>query len=101
MKTPCPLSCLALACLLALGPTAHAQAPAAPESSPADTVAEAFQYEAERFADIRILRYQVPGFEELPLQQKQLLYYLSQAGLSGRDIIWDQHYRHNLRIRRT
>lgn len=60
-----------------------------------------FDYEADRFADIRILRYQVPGFEDLSDQQKELLYYLSQAALSGRDIMFDQNYKHNLRIRRT
>lgn len=60
-----------------------------------------FVYEADRFADIRILRYRVPGFEELSLQEKTLLWYLSQAGMSGRDIMWDQNYRHNLRIRRV
>ena len=48
-----------------------------------------------------MLRYQVPGFEALPLQQKKLAYYLAQAALAGRDIIWDQNYRHNLAIRRT
>ncbi len=60
---------------------------------------ENFQYETESFADIRILRYQVPGFERLSLDQKKLVYYLVQAGISGRDIIWDQNYRHNLAIR--
>jgi len=60
-----------------------------------------FVYEADRFADIRMLRYQVPGFENLNEQQKELLYYLSQAALSGRDIMYDQNYKHNLRIRRT
>lgn len=62
---------------------------------------EEFQYQTEQFADLRILRYQIPGFEELSLQQKKLAYYLYQAALSGRDIIWDQHYKHNLYIRRT
>lgn len=60
-----------------------------------------FQYQTEQFADIRILRYQVPGFEELDRQKKELLYYLYEAALSGRDIIWDQNYRHNLLVRRT
>jgi len=60
-----------------------------------------FEYEADRFADIRMLRYQAPGFEELSEQQKELLYYLSQAALSGRDIMYDQNFKHNLRIRRT
>jgi len=55
----------------------------------------------DRFADFRILRYRVPGFTELPLQQKKLLYFLSQAALSGRDIIWDQNFSENLVIRRT
>ncbi len=72
------------------------------KDAPAEVVAEDdFEYFAEQFADLRILRYQVPGFEELPLDQKKLVYYLSQAALAGRDIIWDQKYRHNLAIRRT
>jgi dipeptidyl-peptidase-3 len=49
-----------------------------------------FQVEAESFADIQILRYQVPGFNQLPLQQKQLAYYLYEAALAGRDIFYDQ-----------
>lgn len=60
-----------------------------------------FQYEADRFADIQVLRYQVPGFDQLSLKQKQLAYYLYQAGLSGRDIFYDQKYRNNLVIRKT
>ena len=58
-----------------------------------------FEYVVDQFADLRILRYQVPGFEDLTLKEKQLVYYLTQAGLAGRDIIWDQNYRHNLEIR--
>ena len=58
------------------------------------------QVEVDRFADIQVLRYQVPGFDELSLQEKKLVYYLYQAALSGRDIIYDQNYEHNLRIRR-
>ncbi|MFK5958327.1 MAG: dihydrofolate reductase [Lutibacter sp.] len=60
-----------------------------------------FEYVVEQFADIKILRYQIPGFEELSLKQKQLVYYLSEAGMSGRDIIYDQNYRYNLQIRRA
>lgn len=60
-----------------------------------------FKIQTEQFDDIRILRYQVPGFQKLPLQQKILIYNLSQAALWGRDIIWDQNYKHNLRIRKT
>lgn len=63
-------------------------------------IAEVFQYAGERFADIQMLRYQVPGFDELTLRQKTLIYYLSQASLLGRDILWDQNGRFNLRLRR-
>ncbi len=58
-----------------------------------------FEYNVEEFADIKILRYQIPGFEDLTLKEQKLVYYLTQAGLSGRDIMWDQNYRHNLEIR--
>ncbi|MHB8094978.1 MAG: dipeptidyl-peptidase 3 family protein, partial [Candidatus Aminicenantales bacterium] len=68
---------------------------------PAETSAPAFQWQVDQFADLRILRYQVPGFEELTPRQKELLYYLSEAALCGRDIIFDQNYRHNLTIRKT
>ncbi len=60
-----------------------------------------FQVVAENFADVRILRYRVPGFEELPLETKKLLYYLQEAALSGRDMIYDQNFKYNLTIRRT
>ena len=60
-----------------------------------------FDVEAERFADLRILRYRVPGFDELDLRTKTLLYYLYEASLSGREIIYDQKYRYNLVIKRT
>lgn len=58
-----------------------------------------FKYQLEQFADIKILRYQVPHFADLPLRQKKLLYFLGQAALSGRDIIWDQNYKYNLKVR--
>ena len=53
----------------------------------------------EQFADLKVIQYQIPGFEQLSLKQKKLVYYLSQAGLEGRDIMYDQNYRHNLSIR--
>jgi len=59
-----------------------------------------FSYFSEQFADLKILRYNIPGFSNLTLQQKMLAYYLSKAALAGRDIYWDQNYRHNLTIRR-
>lgn len=62
---------------------------------------DGFRYVAEQFGDARILRYRVPGFEELPVRQKELIFYLSEAALAGRDIIYHQNYRHNLLIRKT
>ena len=55
----------------------------------------------ERFADIQLLRYEVPGFSTLPLRQKLLVYYLAKASLLGRDILWDQNYRHGLALRKV
>lgn len=60
----------------------------------------AFSYTVEQFADLQILRYRVPGFEQLSLRRKQLVYYLSQAALEGRDILFDQNGKFNLQIRR-
>ncbi|TWO32644.1 dihydrofolate reductase [Seonamhaeicola sediminis] len=62
---------------------------------------EEFNYYVEQFADLKILRYQIPGWEQLTLKEQKLVYYLTQAGLSGRDIMWDQNYRHNLSIRKA
>ena len=62
---------------------------------------EEFNFFAEKFQDIQVLRYQIPGFDELNLNQKKLVYYLTEAGLAGRDIMYDQNYRHNLSIRRA
>ncbi len=67
------------------------------EAPPVDT----FKYYSEKFADIGILRYQTPGFEQLSAQQKELLYYLYEAALCGRDIIWDQNCKYNLTVRKT
>lgn len=62
---------------------------------------EDFKYSVDKFADIEILRYRVPDFESLSLKQKELVYYLSQAALEGRDIMYDQNYKYNLAVRRT
>jgi dipeptidyl-peptidase III len=62
---------------------------------------DTFQYSVEQFADLKILRYQVPGFDSISLYQKKMVYYLSQAALAGRDIIFDQNGKYNLAIRRT
>jgi len=66
-----------------------------------EKVAVEFSYNVEQFADIKILRYQIPGWENLTLKEQKLVYYLTEAGLAGRDIMWDQNYRHNLKIRRA
>ena len=60
-----------------------------------------FSYNVEKFYDLEILRFRVPGFEELTLQQKMMLYYLNEAALYGQDIVYDQNCRYNLRIRRA
>lgn len=60
-----------------------------------------FQFLTEQFADLRIMRYQIPGFEELSLGQKKMIYYLGEAALAGRDIVFDQNYKYNLAVRRT
>ena len=60
-----------------------------------------FDYNVDRFADIQVLRYQVPGFDDLSLNQKRYVYYLSEAALYGRDILFDQHGKYNLQIRQV
>jgi dipeptidyl-peptidase-3 len=60
-----------------------------------------FEWVVEDFADLRVLRYQIPGWDKLTLQQQKLVYFLTQAGYEGRDIIWDQNYRHNITIRKS
>jgi dipeptidyl-peptidase-3 len=76
-------------------PASEPTAPAATETTPVQPLAVS----VDRFADVEVLRYEVPGFDELSLREKKLAYYLSQAALAGRDIIYDQNYEHNLRIR--
>lgn len=66
-----------------------------------ETKEEDFKWIVDEFADIRIQRYQIPGFDELTLKQKELVYYLSEAALAGRDIIYDQNYKYNLLVKRT
>jgi len=60
-----------------------------------------FKYFVDQFEDMRVLKYKVPGFELLTLKQKKFIFYMSQAALSGRDIVWDQNFRFNLKIRKT
>lgn len=67
---------------------------------PQEPKEDAFDYTVEQFADLQLLRYKVHGFEELPLQQKKLVYYLTEAALQGRDILFDQNGKYNLIIRK-
>jgi len=67
---------------------------------PSET-SDKFDFKVEQFADLKILRYQIPGWDNLSLKEQKLVYYLTQAGLEGRDIMWDQNYRHNLTIRKA
>ncbi len=69
--------------------------------SKTETTEPDFKFMLEQFADIKIMRYQIPGFENLNLKQKELIYYLSEAANCGRDILYDQFYKHNLAIRKT
>ncbi len=90
---------------MVIGTLMACQAPKGDEGSVevADTTAveDVFEYYAEQFADVKILRYTIPGFEELDLRTKKLCYYLYEAAHSGREMIMDQNYKHNLAIRRT
>ena len=65
------------------------------------TATEPAPWIIDRFDDIKVLRYEVPGFEQLPLQQKVLIYYLAQATKAGRDILFDQNFKYNLTVRRA
>ncbi|MBK7345206.1 MAG: dihydrofolate reductase [Saprospiraceae bacterium] len=87
--------------LLLLIAVSFSQCKQAEKEAPSASVETEFQWVADTVADLRILRYQVPGWDKLTLQQKKLVYYLNQAGLAGRDIIYDQNYRHNLAIRKA
>jgi dipeptidyl-peptidase-3 len=97
-------------CVLAMGcGQPHGTTPAttanpgvsATTSAAANKSDTAFKVLAESFGDISILRYRVPGFEELPLNLKKLAFHMSEAALAGRDIIYDQKYKYNLAVRRT
>ncbi len=92
---------MAVSMALLLAACGQNQAPVdATDTDNKDTPTHDFEVHVDRFADVEVLRYEVAGFDELSLQEKKLAYYLSQAALSGRDIIYDQNYEHNLRIRK-
>ncbi len=72
-----------------------------PKTEQAEPATEQGAWVIDKFDDIKVLRYEVPGFENLPLQQKTLIYYLAQATKAGRDILFDQNFKYNLTVRRT
>ena len=71
----------------------------ASNSSQKEIAESEINYNVDRFADIEVIRYTVPGFEDLSLNQKLLVYYLTEAALTGRDILWDQNNKYNLQLR--
>src|SRR5688572_18604993 len=87
--------------LVAVSFSPFAAEPAPPSSLRVAASESEFQVVADQFADIQVLRYRVPEFDQLSLKQKKLAYYLTEAGLAGRDIFYDQKYKHNLAIRKT
>jgi dipeptidyl-peptidase III len=89
------LFCAALLCITACKDTSKTEAAIVPASTTSNTSV------LDTFADLQILKYDLPGFDQLTLQQKTLIYYLSEAALSGRDIIYDQHCKYNLAVRKT
>ncbi|HUH51575.1 MAG TPA: hypothetical protein VLZ11_05720 [Flavobacterium sp.] len=94
------ISCLVLTATLLL--SCDKNKPESAEVSDNDNLkTEELQHSVDQFADIEIIRYQIPGWDDLTLKEKELVYYLSEAGYVGRDIIWDQNYKHNLKIRRA
>ena len=65
-------------------------------SKPVKQQEDTFKYLVDEFADIKIIRYRIPGWEDLTLQQKSFIYYMGEAAKSGRDIFWDQNFKYNL-----
>ena len=93
------ITLLALASVLLFSCTVQQKSASASTSQ--EQVAQNQGNSIDRFADIEVLKYQVPGWSDLTLKEKEYVYYLSQAGYAGRDISWDQNYKYNLTIRRA
>jgi hypothetical protein len=85
--------------LLTLKPAANTNLTAQDAALLPKEKSDDFEWVVEQFADLGILRYQIPGWDKLTVNQKLFVYYLTEAGYAGRDMIWDQNYRHNLEIR--
>jgi dipeptidyl-peptidase-3 len=101
MNFKCPLLLVLSLGLAVMAAGCKKKEPASGPAGAAPVAGPEFQWQIDQFADLRILRYQVPGFEALTPAQKELVYDLSEAALCGRDIIFDENYKHNLTIRRT
>lgn len=71
------------------------------QESKTDSETESFKYLVDEFADIKVMRYQIPNWDDLTLQQKAYVYYLGEAAKCGRDILWDQNFKYNLHVRKT
>ena len=82
-----------LACLFAIPNVGKAQKDNTKETE--------FKYVIDEFADIKVMRYKIPNWDDLSIEQQEYLYYLAEAAKCGRDILWDQHYKYNLTVRRT
>lgn len=92
---------LGLGAALLIPAMAHAQKPTSPKTAASKKANPGFNVEAEAFADLQLLRFQIPGFSELSLKEKKLAYYLYEAALCGRDIIYDQKSKYGLTMRKT
>lgn len=97
-----PLALAGMLFLNSCGETAKKEDTKKPEKQEQTTASDSdFNFVLDEFADVKVLHYQIPSWDELSLQQKKYAYYLVQAGLEGRDIFWDQNYKHNLKIRKA
>ncbi len=96
-----PIALLSTMTLVSCGNSAKQDKAKSTPTAQTQKVDTSFNYVADTFADIKVIRYQIPGWDQLSLKQQKLVYYLTQAGLAGRDIIWDQNYKYNLTIRQA
>ncbi len=87
---------IAVACLVGIAGFSCTQNP-----KESKTQEQEFKYLVDEFADLKVIRYKVPGWDDLSLQQKSFIYYMSEAAKCGRDIFWDQNFKHNLEVRRA
>ena len=87
---------IAVACLVGIAGFSCTQNP-----KESKTQEQEFKYLVDEFADLKVIRYKVPGWDDLSLQQKSFIYYMGEAAKCGRDIFWDQNFKHNLEVRRA